>query len=157
MPNPSPKLIIVANLGRLRAFRLTPNSIDNPRPFKIEEFDPLLAESIAPPTPVHSELSDQAGRFPAQGGPGMSAGDSGLHEREQENERKQIHLLAESMNATVTHEKCETWNLAAPAAIFQRILDALDHEVRERLTFTDQRDYTKLPLDEIETIFSAHR
>jgi hypothetical protein len=144
------KLVIVADTGRVRAFRLTPRDATGARA-KIEE----LETSLQGLSPAPTEVTDDEGRFPSglpQHVSPMRRGES--HGRETEEERRSIREVAMAVSHMVEGEDCDIWNLAAPTRLCNRLVSELPLRLQERLTRVEQRDYTGLPLKEIERLFS---
>lgn len=92
--NQEQTLLILADLGLLRAFRETQNTDDlKPHLDLIEEFKSASAHEK-----LSDQVTDQAGRFPRGGGGANVAGDLSAGENlhaEAEQERQLIRKLAE--------------------------------------------------------------
>ena len=144
-------LIITANLGRLRAFRVKPSS-DPARDNKVvEEIEtPPLQMS---PHGISDLTSDQAGRFSADGGPGMSHGEA--HGLAKEEERRLITQLAEGIDALLSAERPGRWGLALPKTINARVVSALHSKSAPK----DNRsqDLSKLSANEVGKRFGVIR
>lgn len=142
------ELIITANLGRMRAFRVKPSADPARANRVVEEIDtPPL--HLAPHS-IGDISSDQAGRFNADGGPGMSHGEP--HGLEQEEERRLISQLAENIDTLVSEEKPQRWGLALPRAINARVVSNMSTQ-----SPNDNRsqDLSKLPANVIGKRFGV--
>jgi hypothetical protein len=144
-------LVIIANLGMLRAFRTRLGLPTDPEHLEeIEVWDAPVAQG-----PLHAQVSDQAGRFPAGGDSGLPGGMGygEAHGRIDEDRRRQIRSLAERIEQLVRGEGVDLWRLAAPSEINPRLVGMLSEPLRERLLLNLHADLTKLPLREVEKRF----
>jgi len=125
------KLIIVADLGLLRAYREIQNPTD--RKARLE----LIAE--LKPEAAHEKLSDQvsdqAGRFPRGGGAiatgNLSAGEQLHQEAEQEN--RLVGQLADKIDSLLADDQVSRCALAASAPIHRQLLEALSPKARVKI------------------------
>jgi hypothetical protein len=140
--------VILADMGKLRAFRLSPPGTElcsHAGPEVIAEID----------LPQTQRDTDRIGRFP-QGRSvpetaGMSPGEN--HNEQSEYEKRRIELLAMKIAELVGKEGSASWCLAAPASINKHILELIPSTLRESLTSNLTADLTHLPLAEIEHRF----
>jgi len=141
------RLVIVADLGRLRMFRVV-------RDGRGHRAKNLVEVKVPQPEPglhsVFETVTDQAGRFP-RGGSGMARGDA--HEMEAEQERRKVGALRGEIEALLEAEECDSWNLAVPASIRPRLLAEMSLQVLERLTNVVDADLTKWPLEKLRERF----
>jgi len=139
-------IIVVANLGLLRAYRVAET------PTRGRKLD--LVEAVAFPE-AHGryadKVTDMAGRFPVSERSGhasaMSTAESlrvGL-----ETERRLEKLAAEQIETVLEREQPEWWNFAASSEIQKAILNQVAPELRERLVRTVPADLTKAPPAEV--------
>ena len=142
-------LIITANLGRMRAFRVKP-SADPARENKVVEEIDTPPMTLAPHG-ISELTSDQAGRFNADGGPGMSHGEP--HNLEREEERRLITQLAENIDSLLSTEKPGGWALALPSAINGRVMGAMN--LKSLPVENRPQDLSKLPANEIGKRFGV--
>lgn len=137
------RLVIVADLGRLRMFRVV-------REGRGHRSRKLTEVKVPQPAPggrsVHENVTDQAGRFP-RGGSGMARGEA--HELEAEQERRKVGALRGEIEALLEAEGCDSWNLAVPPSIRSRLLGGMSLQVLERLTRVVDADLTKWPLEKV--------
>jgi hypothetical protein len=135
-------LLIVADLGLLRAYRETQN-VAGQRPHleRIEEWKPESAHQK-----LSDQVTDQAGRFPRGGGsaniPGdLSAGESLNAKAEQD--RRHIGQLAARIDALLADDAVSRCSLAVSGPIHQQLLDALDPKARAKIVQTLASNLTK--------------
>ncbi|MGK0187164.1 MAG: hypothetical protein ACI9R3_002950, partial [Verrucomicrobiales bacterium] len=143
------KLIVVADTGKLRAFRLTPSEMIGSRD-RIEE----LETDLEFPKPAPTDVADDDGNFPsgaATNGSLMQHGES--HGRVQEEERRAIKEIVRVITELVNAEDYEIWNFAAPQSVCKRFVQQFPMLLQERLTRVKEHDYTGLPIKEIENVF----
>ena len=125
-------LIIVADLGLLRAFRQTKATKGRQPHLK------LIAE-LTPTEALEKrsdQVSDQAGRFPRGGGAGGASGDlsagENLHQ-EGEQEHRLIQRLAETINALLADREVKDCLLSVSAPIHHQLFDALEPKTRDKI------------------------
>ena len=146
-------LLILADLGRVRAFVLRPAGLD---PREQPHFDELpnspvelLNEAIGDVT------TDQAGRFPQGGGSaqlaGMSYGEN--HQLATELQSRALGRVAASIGQIVAAQGYPGWRLAAPSQILPALQAALTPPTRAALARTEPANLTKLTLAELEGRF----
>lgn len=126
------KVIIVADLGLLRAYRQTQSATDRQPHLKlIAELKPLVAHEK-----LSDRVSDQAGRFPrgsgASGIPGDLSSGEQLHQEAEQNHRLILHL-AEKINALLADGEVTDCALSASAPIHKQLLDALEPKARNKI------------------------
>jgi hypothetical protein len=138
----SQTLLIVADLGLLRAYRKTQAVAD--RPPHLELMEELKLES------AHQKLSDQltgqAGRFPRGGGAANISGDLSAGESlnsESEQNRRLLSQLAGRINALLAEDTVTRCLLAASGAIHKQLLDALDPKARAKIVQSLASNLTK--------------
>jgi len=135
-------LIIVADLGLLRAYQVTQNMAD--RQPHLELIEESKAESAH--QKLSEQLTDQAGRFPRGSGaaniPGdLSAGESLNSEAEQS--RRLISHLAGRINALLLENDVTRCSLAVSGAIRKQLLDVLDPKARAKIVQSLASNLTK--------------
>lgn len=136
------KLIIVADLGLLRAYRVVQGQAD--RQPHLELVDDLRPEAAH--QRLGDQLSDQPGRFSKGRGPGDVSGDLSAGEQHDlvlEQRRRLIKLLAARIDALLAHDSVETCSLAVSGPIHLQLLDQLAAHARSKITTTIARDLTK--------------
>lgn len=126
------KLIIVADLGLLRAYRQTQSATDRQPHLKlIAELRP--AEAHEKPS---DQVTDQAGRFPRGGGADGISGDLSSGEQlnqEAEHDHRLIQKLAEKINTLLADAEVTHCLFAASAPIHKQLLEALEPKARDKI------------------------
>ncbi len=126
------KLIIVADLGLLRAYRQTQTKADRqPHLELVAELKPAEAREKR-----SDQVTDQAGRFPRGSGSAGIPGDLSTGEqlpRETEETHRLIQLLAGKIDALLADGEVAECALAASAPIHKQLLDALDPKARDKI------------------------
>jgi Protein required for attachment to host cells len=147
------KLIIVADLGLLRAYKQVEGLSDREPHLKlIEELKPEAAHQK-----LSDQLSDQAGRFPKTTGPNMVTGDLSAGERlnlETEQVRRLISQLAEKINALLADESVTSCSLAASAPIHKQLLEELSEKERAKISQVLASNLSKINPSELPRYFS---
>lgn len=126
------KLIIVADLGLLRAYSQTQNQIDRqPHLERIAELKLAAAHEK-----LSEQVSDQAGRFPRGSGADSISGDLSageqLHQTTEQKHRL-IQQLAERINSLLADAEVGDCLFAASAPIHKQLLDALAPKARKKI------------------------
>ena len=136
-------LIIVADLGQLRAYRENQKAAD--RKPHLELIEELKLETAH--QKLSDQVSDQAGRFPRGGGGGasisgdLSAGES-LNSKAEQN-RRLISQLAARINALLSEDDVAQCSLAASAPILKQLLEALTPQARTKIIQSLASNLTK--------------
>jgi len=126
------KLIIVADLGLLRAYRQVQGPMDRqPHLQLLEELKPAGAHEK-----LSDQVTDKAGRFPRGGGAGnvpgdLSAGEN-LHAQAEHN-RVLLRQLADAINALLAPTAVTRCAIAVSAPIHKQLLEALDPKLRAKI------------------------
>ncbi len=145
----SSKLLIVAGLGKFRAYRFEDSRhYSNPRLELVEAWDTNVASHLA------EELSDQAGRFRK----GHSEGPSALSDGEQRNldlerRRRAMKTVARRIGELLRREPVEGCYLAAGTEIHKALLCELDQASRARIQKNVTANLTRLKPSEIVQYF----
>lgn len=144
------KIIIIADLGHFKAYRVTKAPLESPRVTLIESYDSIEGHGR-----LGDKLSDAAGRFGRGGGKDEAAKGSGeRHNIELETEKKLIKMIAKDIEALIAGEKCEKWYMAAGEGINSRIIKSLKPEIRAGLDKNITADLTKTNKSEILSHFT---
>jgi Protein required for attachment to host cells len=142
------KLLIVADLGLVKAYKLdfTPNH--TPRLEQLEEI--VLEEAHSR---VLDKVTDLAGRHssPTQKNWGAPLADD--HKLKLELKRRHIHQIADHVQQLIEHSGCDICWLAAHKEINQKILQELSPAVRSRIKKNLPRDLTKVGQKETLDLF----
>ncbi|MEP7071377.1 MAG: host attachment protein [Verrucomicrobiota bacterium] len=133
-------LIIVADRGSLKAYRVDETPTRGPSLHLVQAFD--LTETHGR---VLDKVSDHAGRFPVgDGGNGRHM--NGAAERQtigEETDRRIYKQLAEQITEVIKREKVEGWSFAAPAEIHAHIVDLLPAAARNLVVEHVKSDLVK--------------
>jgi hypothetical protein len=147
------KLIIVADLGLLRAYKQVQGLGDREPHLKlVEELEPEAAHQK-----LSDQMSDQAGRFPKTAGPNIVTGDLSAGERlnlETEQVRRLISQLAERINALLADESVTSCSLAASAPIHKQLLEELSEKERAKISQVLASNLSKINPSELPRYFS---
>lgn len=137
------KLVVVTDLGSLKAYKLDRNDFG-----KTQRLE--LLEDITWPD-AHEKLtdmlSDSAGRYGQSGAPGASVGER--HNIVLEHRRRLVRQLANHINTLLRPADVEACYLAASKEINHQILDALEPAVRAKIQKNIAADLTKLGKKEL--------
>lgn len=141
------KVIIAADLGHFKAYKVTKQEHESPKIQLIESYDSIEAHGK-----LSDKLSDTSGRFAMGGGKnGAAKGYGEPHNMELEMEKKAAKLISNDINAIIKKEGSPKWYLAASKMINSQILENLDVGVKAKLdknimsnlTKTDKADIMK--------------
>lgn len=141
------KLIVVADLGRVKAYRVTRDDMSTSSRLELVD-DVELTEAHGR---LLEKVTDKAGRFPGNGtGPGgMSIGEN--HNLGLETERRLLKKVAERIDALVKNER--GWYLAAVKEINPRVVESLSPGARATLQKNVSADLIKTPKDQLLSHF----
>lgn len=146
-------LLIVADLGLLRAYREVQNLADRkPHLELIEEFEPESAHQK-----LSDQVTDQAGRFPRGGGAAHTPGDLSAGENlhaEAEEERHLIGKLAARINTLLADKTVKRCSIAISGAIHLQVLEALDPKARAKIGKVLASNLAKTPPRELQAHFA---
>lgn len=135
-------LIIVADLGLLRAYRQTQNEADRqPHLELIEELQLASAHQK-----LSDQLTDQAGRFPRGGGAANISGDLSAGESlnsEAEQSHRLISQLAGQINTLLAEDDVTSCSIAISGAIHNQLLEALAPKARSKIVQSLASNLTK--------------
>lgn len=145
------RLIITADLGRLRAFRVNPSDDQTRDNYVVQEIKTPPLEHT--PQSISEITSDQAGRFSSDGSGGMSHGEA--HGLEREEERRLIAQLAERIGGVIDSEKPAGWFLAAPQTINARLLEGIPAAHHKTLRENRTQDLSKVAANELGKRFGV--
>ena len=147
------KLIVIANLGRIRPVKFKPAGDDPQDQAHLFE-DPGSTLEIRPQA-IHEVVTDQAGRFRQSGPPNRQGGTSGgeEHHLKSELEHQALERIAGKIGDIVAAAGYPAWRLVFPQENLPSLLKALPAEASRALADTTPGDFTKLPLAELEKRF----
>jgi hypothetical protein len=141
-------LLVVADLGGFKAFKLENNNHLNrsPRLEMLEQFENAQAHGR-----LVQRVTDLSGRFPR--GTGLKNGgamsDGERHNIELESRKRQVRQMAQRLNELARDPEVERCFLAASREINHQLLEELEPRVRAKIVKNVPADLTKLERPEI--------
>lgn len=135
-------LVMVVDLGCLKAFKLDNGVGRTPRLELIEQFDNPAAHNR-----LVERVTDLAGRFPrgaAKPAHGNVMSDGERHNIELEQRKRFVRELARRVNSLARKEDVERCLLAASREINHQLIDELEPRVRAKIEKNLSADLTKL-------------
>lgn len=152
-PKRMEKLIVIANLGRVRPLTFRSAGEDPREKAHLVEVPGSTVEMR--PESIGTVVTDKAGRA-TQSGPvdrkgGMSYGEE--HNLKSELEKQALIRIATKIGEIVAAEGNPAWRLVAPQTILQSLQAALPPAAKKALADTVAGDLTSLPLPELEKRF----
>ena len=141
------KLIVLADLGRMKAYRVTRDEMSKTQKLEVVE----AVENAEAQSKLLNKVSDKAGRFPGSNGGTLSIGEN--HNLKLETARRGVRQISESINRLVKKEKPSLWFFAAAKDINQRIVDELSAGARAKLKKNVTADITKVGKSELMSHF----
>src|SRR5215831_7981894 len=137
-------LVVVTDLGCLKAFKLENNDLPNStlRLELLEQFNNAEAHGK-----LVDRVSDLSGRFPRRTSNSNMTGamsDGERHNIELELRRRLVRQLAQRLNALARSKEIERCLLAASREINHQLLEELEPEVRAKIAKNIPADLTKL-------------
>jgi len=150
-------LIVIANLGQVRVFKLRPAGDD---PMQQEHlFEISSGNGKEPPKAIHEVVTDQSGRFGEGNAAGVRTGMSnGEHlALEAEIQRGALLRIAGQIGEAVAAEGAPSWMLVAPSPILPALKAALPAQAKKTLGETHAADLTRTPIRELEGRFLMRR
>ncbi len=145
-------IIILANLGRLKAYRVVETPTRGPKLELVEDMNFTEAHGR-----FSEKVTDQSGRFPmAKGsGPPLTTQQSTYEALPTlaENERRLTRLVAKEIGIILERERTEQWYFAANAEIHDAILEGVEPALVERIVRDIHADLVKTPPGEVLPYF----
>lgn len=143
------KILIVADLGHFKAFKVTKSQMESPRITLIESYDSIDAHGK-----LSEKVSDSAGRFKRSEGSRTNAKGYGEpHNIEIEMKKRTIKLIAGDIDTIIKKENYCQWDLAAPETLNKQIIKGLAPEVREKLGSSITSNLTSVEKSKILSYF----
>jgi len=140
------KLVVVADLGHFKAYRLEESpDFSRPRIKLLEDWETNVSKHLS------EEVTDQAGQFrkgSAPAGP-TDRSDGEEHNLDLERRRRAVKKLAKRMDELFAPDQVEAGYLAASSEISRALLDALDERTRAKVQKTVTANLTKLNPDQV--------
>jgi len=147
-------LIIVADRGSLKAYRVDETPTRGPSLRLIQAFDLMDAHGK-----LIDKVTDLAGRFPVSDGVGGRHANS-IAERTQldtETDRRIYKQLADQIVKIIDRSGKEGWSFAAPAEIHGAIVDLLPRAARDRIVEHVKSDLVKIESAKLPSHFRSLR
>ena len=147
-------LIIVADRGSLKAYRVDETPTRGPSLRLIQAFDLTDAHGK-----LIDKVTDLAGRFPVSDGVGGRHANS-IAERTQletETDRRIHKQLADQIVKIIDRSGKEGWSFAAPAEIHGAIVDLLPRATRDRIVEHVKSDLVKIEPAKLPSHFRSLR
>ncbi len=141
------KLLFVADLGRLRTFRLEDSrNFSHARLTLLDDSQTNVSEHLS------EELTDQAGRFrkgPLNGQGPSALSDDERHNLDLERRRRAVKFLAQRIDQWLGREPVDSCYLAADSRINEPILDEMEPHNRAKIQKNLAVNLSKLDPEEI--------
>jgi len=139
------KIIITADLGHFKAYKVTETPAGRLKVDLIESYD-----SIEGHGKLGEKLSDTAGRFEGGGRAGeITKGYGEVHNLELEIQKKLAGMIAKDINVLIEREDYTAWCLAAPEKINGIIVKHLKPDVITAMIKNIMADLTKVNKSDI--------
>ena len=147
-------IIILANLGRLKAFRMVDTPTRGPKLELVEDMNFTEAHGR-----FSEKVTDQSGRFPMteNAGPSMTSQQSSYEALPAlaETERRLTRLLAREITMILDRERTEQWYFAANSEIHDAVMEGIPPALTERLMRDVHADLLKTPTPEVLSHFAS--
>jgi len=139
------RLIIAADLGHFKAYKVSTDSPGSPKIDLLESYD-----SVEGHGKFSEKVSDGAGRFGVSGGKnGAARGYGEPHNIESEAEKKAAKLIAKDIAAIIGREGAKKWWFAAPGKLNSLVVEHLDSAIKAKIEKNINSNLTKTNKSEI--------
>ncbi|PYI77922.1 MAG: hypothetical protein DMF04_05020 [Verrucomicrobia bacterium] len=132
-------LIIVADRGSLKAYRVNETPTRGPNLKLVQAFDVTDAHGK-----LLDKVTDLAGRYAASDGAGMHQASIAETKLQSETERRINRQLADQITHIAKSDGVEGWSFAAPASCHNAIIELLAPDVRDRIVEFVKSDLVKV-------------
>ena len=132
-------LIIVTDRGTLKAYKVNDTPTRGPSLQLVQAFDTTDAHGR-----YQDKLTDQAGASSSGAAPGQGSSVAERTGIDNENDRRIVKQLADSITEVVEREGKDGWSFAAPASIHSAVVDQLPAEIRDRIVEHVKSDLVKI-------------
>ncbi|KPK01629.1 MAG: hypothetical protein AMK71_04820 [Nitrospira bacterium SG8_35_4] len=145
------KIIITADLGHFKAYKVTETPSGKWKIDMIESYD-----SIEGHGKLGEKLSDTAGRFEGGGRAGeITKGYGQPHNLELEIQKKLARMIAQDINVLIEREDYTAWCLASPKKINGIIVKNLKPDVKTAMIKNITADLTKVKKSDLPGHFAS--
>jgi Protein required for attachment to host cells len=145
-------LVIVADRGSLKAYRVDETPTRGPSLKLIQAFDVTDAHGK-----MVDKVTDLAGRYAANDGSGIHQASIAETKLETETERRISKQLADQITQIVKSDGVEGWSFAAPASCHNAIVDLLPSDVRNRVVEFVKSDLVNVEVARLPSHFRSLR
>lgn len=133
-------LVVVADRGSLKAYRVDETPTRGPSLHLVQAFDITDAHGK-----LIDKLTDVAGRFPVRDGAGQHHGASTAEQKlETETDRRIYKQLADQIVKIIEQSGKAGWSFAAPSEIHSAIVELLPPAARNRIVEHVKSDLVKV-------------
>jgi len=152
-------LVILANLGELKVYEAKPRTLEAEAGLKENEVKlDLLTDKnyIESHKKLHEILSDQAGQFKggSQGRGSFTQGSiSEKHTIEEKIEEDLIRDIAHDISTVIAEKDAKTY-LAIPSTLYNRVLEKISPDIKDKIIKSVEKDYMKVSKSELISLFS---
>lgn len=144
-----PKLVVLAALGHLKAYRLEGGSaIDRPSWRLVEDRETDITHHL------REDVTDAAGRFRKEPAVVGALSDGEEHHLDLERRHRALKTLAHDITELIRREQVNGCYLAADPRINQPLFDALDSDARAKIQKNIPANLNKLDLQELRKRFA---
>jgi hypothetical protein len=147
-------LVIVADRGSLKAYRVNETPMRGPSLKLVQAFDITEAHGR-----LIDKVTDLAGRFPVTETAGPHRGQASIAESklQTETDRRINKELADQIVKIINGNSGEGWSFAAPSEIHGAIVDLLPGRVRDRIVEHVKSDLVKVEPAKLSNHFRSLR
>ncbi|HEX5222912.1 MAG TPA: host attachment protein [Verrucomicrobiae bacterium] len=147
--NPSLKLVVVADLGHLKAYRLEERpEFSRPRMELIQAMETVETRHL------REDVTDQAGRYRKEPAVAGALSDGEEHNASLERRNRTVRMLAETITTLMAQEHVLACYLAADPRINQSLLGEMDQRTRSKIQKNIPANLSKLEPEELVERFS---
>ena len=138
------KLVVVADLGRFKVYRLDDRpQFSHPQLTLIEDWETEVAHHLS------EDVTDQAGRFAKVPTVAGARSDGEEHHLDLERQRRATKTLGKRLNELINPKQVEACYFAADSRINKAILEGLDQNARNKIQTNVAANLTKLGTAEL--------
>ncbi len=152
-------IVIVGNLGEMKIYRAEPRDLEaeaglKPNNVKLDLVD--AKDYVASHWKIQDIVTDEAGRFKggSQGRGEFTQGSVGeRHELEKRVETDVIETIAKDISDLITKTDSPKWFLGLPETIYDRVMEKVSKDAKEKLFLGLRKDLTKADKKDLVDIF----